>query len=102
MIERAVKDNPRAEGLVLGGHGLFTWGMTQRDCYLNSIHTIDQMGEFILKHQSRKSALFGGVEHAPVRNGRSIATKFWPESREPLPSIRGLWANKTMTKNAQP
>ena len=33
MIERAVKDNPAAEGLILGGHGLFTWGTTQRDCY---------------------------------------------------------------------
>ena len=54
LIERAVKDNPGAEGLILGGHGLFTWGMTQRDCYLNSIHTIDQMGEFILQHQSKK------------------------------------------------
>jgi rhamnose utilization protein RhaD (predicted bifunctional aldolase and dehydrogenase) len=46
MIERAVNENPGAEGLILGGHGLFTWGTTQRDCYLNSIHTIDQMGEF--------------------------------------------------------
>src|SRR5450432_3387327 len=63
MIERAVKDNPGAEGLILGGHGLFTWGITQRDCYLNSIHTIDQMGEFIGKHQSKKGSLFGGVEH---------------------------------------
>src|SRR5579864_1997620 len=41
LIERAVKENPGAEGLILGGHGLFTWGMTQRDCYLNSVHTID-------------------------------------------------------------
>ena len=66
MIERAVKDNPGAEGLILGGHGLFTWGTTQRECYLNSIHTIDQMGEFILKHQSKQGSLFGGVEHSPV------------------------------------
>src|SRR5579859_7847636 len=49
LIEQAVKDHPQAEGLVLGGHGLFTWGMTQRECYLNSIQTIDQMGEFIAK-----------------------------------------------------
>ena len=51
---------------MLGGHGLFTWGMTQRECYLNSIHTIDQMGEFILEHQSKKGLLFGGSQHAPV------------------------------------
>src|SRR5205807_314838 len=34
VIERAVRDNPGADGIILGGHGLFTWGMTQRECYL--------------------------------------------------------------------
>src|SRR5207253_7483838 len=28
VIERAVRDNPGADGIILGGHGLFTWGMT--------------------------------------------------------------------------
>ncbi len=86
MIQRAVKENPGAEGLILGGHGLFTWGTTQRDCYLNSIHTIDQMGEFILKHQSKKGALFGGVEHAPLPDRNSIATQL-------LPTLRGVMSS---------
>ena len=30
QLERAVAENPGAEGLILGGHGLFTWGNTQR------------------------------------------------------------------------
>ena len=63
LIESAVKESPGAEGLILGGHGLFTWGMTQRECYLNSTHTIDQMGEFILQHQAKKGSLFGGISH---------------------------------------
>ena len=83
MIERAVKDNPGAEGLILGGHGLFTWGTTQRDCYLNSIHTIDKMGEFILKHQSKKGSLFGGTVHSPVEDRKRIATQI-------LPALRGI------------
>lgn len=83
MIERAVKDNPGAEGLVLGGHGLFTWGMTQRDCYLNSIHTIDQMGEFVLKHQSRKRSLFGGGEVGLAQDRKNVATQI-------LPALRGI------------
>jgi rhamnose utilization protein RhaD (predicted bifunctional aldolase and dehydrogenase) len=86
MIERAVKENPGAEGLILGGHGLFTWGTTQRDCYWNSIHTIDQMGEFILKHQSKKGSLFGGVEHARA-GSQKIATQSCPRCVELCPRI---------------
>jgi rhamnose utilization protein RhaD (predicted bifunctional aldolase and dehydrogenase)/NAD(P)-dependent dehydrogenase (short-subunit alcohol dehydrogenase family) len=93
LIERAVKDNPGAEGLILGGHGLFTWGTTQRDCYLNSIQTIDQMGEFILKHQSGKGALFGGVVHAPVKDRKNIATQILPALRGALSSNRRVVAH---------
>src|SRR6516165_2543773 len=86
LIERAVKDNPGVEGLILGGHGLFTWGMTQRECYLNSIHTIDQMGEFIERHQAKKGALFGGLDYAPVRDRKAMATKILPALRGALSS----------------
>ena len=93
IIEQAVKDNPGAEGLILGGHGLFTWGMTQRDCYLNSIHTIDQMGEFILKHQSKKGSLFGGVEHAPAQDRKKIAAQILPALRGVVSSNRRVVAH---------
>jgi rhamnose utilization protein RhaD (predicted bifunctional aldolase and dehydrogenase)/NAD(P)-dependent dehydrogenase (short-subunit alcohol dehydrogenase family) len=93
MIERAVQDNPGTEGLILGGHGLFTWGMTQRDCYLNSIHTIDQMGEFILKHQSKKGPLFGGIEHGAVQDRKNIATQILPALRGVVSSNRRVVAH---------
>ena len=93
MIERAVKDNPGLEGLILGGHGLFTWGMTQRDCYLNSIRTIDQMGEFIVRHQAKKGALFGGLEHAPLPDRNKIATQILPALRGAVSSNRRVIAH---------
>ncbi len=93
LIERAVKDNPGAEGLILGGHGLFTWGMTQRDCYLNSIHTIDEMGEFILKHQAAKGPLFGGVVHAPIQDRKALATQILPALRGAVSSNRRVVAH---------
>src|SRR5438270_11792830 len=61
QLDRAVAENRGAEGIILGGHGLFTWGNTQRECYLNSIRTIDQMGEFIAEHQKKNGASFGGA-----------------------------------------
>jgi rhamnose utilization protein RhaD (predicted bifunctional aldolase and dehydrogenase)/NAD(P)-dependent dehydrogenase (short-subunit alcohol dehydrogenase family) len=100
MIERAVKDSPGSEGLILGGHGLFTWGMTQRDCYLNSIHTIDQMGVFILKHQSRRGSLFGGVEHGPAQDRKRIATQILPALRGVVSSNRRVVAHFTDDEDA--
>ena len=93
MIERAVKENSGAEGLILGGHGLFTWGETQRDCYMNSLRTIDQMGEFILKRRSKQGALFGGLEHPPVEDRRQIALQILPALRGALSSNRRVIAH---------
>jgi len=95
MIARAVEENPGTEGLILGGHGLFTLGNTQRECYWNSIHTIDQMGAFILRHQSKKGPQFGGVVHAPSANRKSIAIQILPTLRGALSSNRRVVAHYT-------
>lgn len=100
LIERAVNENPGVEGLILGGHGLFTWGMTQRECYLNSIQTIDEMGEFIQRHQEKKGALFGGVEHSPAADRRSIATQILPALRGIVSSNRRVVAHYTDDQDA--
>ena len=61
MLRKAVVDHPGCDGIVLGSHGLFTWGDSGRDCYVNSVKTIDQMGEFVDDHvRSRRTAPFGG------------------------------------------
>src|SRR6201986_12030 len=61
MMRKAVEDNPGCDGIVLGGHGLFTWGQTQRECYLNTITLIDQIGQFIERHGFQKGPdRFGG------------------------------------------
>lgn len=100
LIEKAVKEDPGIDGLILGGHGLFTWGTSQRECYLNSIHTIDQMGEFILRHQSQKKTLFGGVSHVPVADRREIATQILPMLRGALSSNRRVVAHFTDHEDA--
>jgi rhamnose utilization protein RhaD (predicted bifunctional aldolase and dehydrogenase)/NAD(P)-dependent dehydrogenase (short-subunit alcohol dehydrogenase family) len=91
LIEKAVQDNPGADGILLGGHGLFTWGTTQRDCYLSSIFTIDQMGEFILRRQ--KQPLFGGLEHAAIPERKKIAAQILPALRGAVSSNRRVIAH---------
>ncbi|WP_263359729.1 bifunctional rhamnulose-1-phosphate aldolase/short-chain dehydrogenase [Acidicapsa ligni] len=89
MLKRAVADNPGCDGIVLGGHGLFTWGNTQRESYRNTITIIDQLGQFLSRHGEKLgSNLFGG-QIQPVREDRkAIATAL-------LPFLRGrLGANR--------
>src|SRR5579864_610673 len=100
LIEKAVKDNPGTDGLVLGSHGLFTWGQTQHECYLNSIRTIDQMGEFIIEHQARKGPLFGGLEHSPLADRRSVAARMLPALRGEMSSNRRVIAHFTDDEDA--
>src|SRR5271165_1762857 len=83
MLEKAERETPGAEGLILGSHGLFTWGRTQRECYVNSIETIDQMGRFIAAHQAKKGPVFGGIEIPAAPDRKSLATAI-------LPALRGV------------
>jgi rhamnose utilization protein RhaD (predicted bifunctional aldolase and dehydrogenase)/NAD(P)-dependent dehydrogenase (short-subunit alcohol dehydrogenase family) len=93
MLEGAAKQNPGAEGLILGGHGLFTWGNTQRECYLNSIRTIDEMGEFISEHQKKKGTLFGGAAASGSVNRKEIAVGILPALRGVVSSTRRVIAH---------
>jgi len=91
MMRNAVRENPGCDGIVLGGHGIFTWGETQRECYLNTLTVIDQIGQFIARHGEAKGpARFGG-EAVPSRTDRrAIATAIAPCLRG-LMSIKNRW-----------
>ncbi|HEU5352451.1 MAG TPA: bifunctional rhamnulose-1-phosphate aldolase/short-chain dehydrogenase [Terracidiphilus sp.] len=77
VMRDAVRRNPACDGIVLGGHGLFTWGNTQRECYLNTLTVIDQIGQFIARH-ARTAVRFGGLA-TPARDDRnSLALQIAP------------------------
>src|SRR5580704_996503 len=79
MLKRAVEEQPDCDGVVLGGHGLFTWGETQRECYLNTVSIIDQLTIFIEKHLEKKgSRIFGGQQHVSLQNRREVALEILP------------------------
>ncbi len=79
MLRDAVKQAPDCDGIVLGGHGLFTWGDTQRQCYVNTIAMIDQLGQFVSEHVERRGEhLFGGNRTATLENHLSIAQEIFP------------------------
>src|SRR6202045_359332 len=94
MLRRAVQESPDCDGVVLGGHGLFTWGNTQQECYQNTISIIDQLGQFVVDHVDKKSAaLFGGPRYQPLDNRRDLALDIFPFLRGRVSGTRRLIGN---------
>jgi rhamnose utilization protein RhaD (predicted bifunctional aldolase and dehydrogenase)/NAD(P)-dependent dehydrogenase (short-subunit alcohol dehydrogenase family) len=79
MMARAVEESPGCDGVVLGGHGLFTWGQTQRESYLSTITIIDQIGQLIESDRAKKSIKsFGGPKHMPHEERQRLAVRLMP------------------------
>src|SRR6204780_1147458 len=82
MLRNAVRDNPQCDGVVLGGHGLFTWGNSQRECYLNTITIIDQLGQFVQEQVNAKGEqIFGGPRYQARKDHRDLAIDILPYLR---------------------
>jgi rhamnose utilization protein RhaD (predicted bifunctional aldolase and dehydrogenase)/NAD(P)-dependent dehydrogenase (short-subunit alcohol dehydrogenase family) len=79
MMKHAVEQESACDGILLGGHGLFTWGDTQRNCYLNTLRIIDQMTAFIDTHLKAKGKnILGGQKFAPLPNRQETALEILP------------------------
>lgn len=60
QIEQCLNSNPNIRGLILGNHGLFTWGDTAYECYINSLEVIEMASEYIEDKIINNGSVFGG------------------------------------------
>ena len=53
--------HPGLRGIVLGGHGLFSWGETSQDCYENTVDLIERAQDWLASERlAKKAVAFGG------------------------------------------
>jgi rhamnose utilization protein RhaD (predicted bifunctional aldolase and dehydrogenase)/NAD(P)-dependent dehydrogenase (short-subunit alcohol dehydrogenase family) len=90
MLRKAVLAVKGCDGVVLGGHGLFTWGETQRECYLNTITMIDQLGQFVAADAAKKSTVFGGVAKKSREDRTELAQAVMPGIRGGVSAVKPL------------
>ncbi|RME00497.1 MAG: bifunctional rhamnulose-1-phosphate aldolase/short-chain dehydrogenase [Calditrichaeota bacterium] len=60
-IEKECQRNPQAVGLILGGHGLFTWADEAKACYYTTLQIIEEASEYIENKIARAGKVFGGI-----------------------------------------
>ncbi|PSL01662.1 bifunctional aldolase/short-chain dehydrogenase [Cecembia rubra] len=60
QLRDALEANPGIRGIMLGGHGLFTWGDTAYECYINSLEVIEKASAYLEANYGKKRPVFGG------------------------------------------
>jgi len=75
------KANPNYVGVVLGSHGLFTWGPDSKSCYETTLRVINKAAEWLERKRARPS--FGGeaLASSSEADRRSAAVRLMPEIR---------------------
>lgn len=89
QLKQCLDENPGIKGIMLGSHGLFTWGDTAYESYINTLEVIETCAEYLELHYGKKGPVFGGEkiesQAAEKRMGQAAAI---------APILRGLCSSE--------
>lgn len=62
QLKQCLDENPGIRGIMLGSHGLFTWGDTAYESYINTLEVIERCAEYLQENTGRSKPVFGGAK----------------------------------------
>lgn len=89
QLRQCLDENPGIKGIMLGSHGLFTWGDTAYESYLNTLEVVEKCAEYLEENYGKKGPVFGGqkLESLPGSDRKKQAAAL-------APVLRGLCSSK--------
>ena len=87
QIGAAVRNNPKLECVVMGKHGLVTWGNTSIESYESTLRIIGEAEAYLEQHSAAREAV---VDALPETERREIIAKL-------MPVLRGAFGNQRGT-----
>ncbi|MBL7740841.1 MAG: bifunctional aldolase/short-chain dehydrogenase [Chitinophagaceae bacterium] len=89
-LKKCLDENPGIRGIMLGSHGLFTWGDTAYESYINTLEVIERCAEYLQDHIGKKRAVFGGSKLQSLPKEKRSA-----QAATLAPVLRGLCSSAT-------
>ena len=89
QIKDCLEKNPGIRGIMLGSHGLFTWGDTAYDCYINSLEVIEKCATYIEENVAKNGSVFGGQKMQSLEKEQRIS-----QAAALAPILRGYCSSK--------
>jgi rhamnulose-1-phosphate aldolase/alcohol dehydrogenase len=62
QLKECLDNNPGIRGIMLGSHGLFTWGDTAKESYINTLEVIEKCAGYLEQNYGKKGPVFGGAK----------------------------------------
>jgi len=89
QLEKCLNDNPGIRGIILGSHGLFTWGDTSYECYLNSLEVIEMASDYIETKIKENGSVFGGKKVTSLPKEQRL-----DKAAQLMPLLRGMCSSE--------
>jgi rhamnulose-1-phosphate aldolase/alcohol dehydrogenase len=91
-LEEATAKGITLRGIMLGSHGLFTWGDTSYESYINTLEVIEKCAEYLEANYGKTRPVFGGakIESLPAEDRQKQAAKLAPVLRGFCSSYRTM------------
>jgi rhamnulose-1-phosphate aldolase/alcohol dehydrogenase len=89
QLKQCLDENPGIRGIMLGSHGLFTWGDTAHACYVNSLEVIEACAAYIEDKIKSNDIVFGGAKVEAVEK-----SKRHQQAAQLSPILRGLCSSQ--------
>ena len=61
-LKKCLDENPGIRGIMLGSHGLFTWGDTAYESYVNTLEVVERCADYLEENLGKKKPVFGGAK----------------------------------------
>jgi rhamnulose-1-phosphate aldolase/alcohol dehydrogenase len=97
QLKACLDANPGIRGIMLGSHGLFTWGDTAYESYINTLEVIEKCAEYLEQNYGKKGAIFAGqkIQSLPKAERLNKAAELAPVLRGFCSSERSMLGHFT-------
>ena len=90
QLRQCLEENPGIRGIMLGSHGLFTWGNTAYESYINTLEVIERCAQYIEDAICKQPAVFGGAKLSSLQKDDRIQ-----QAARLAPTLRGICSSHT-------
>jgi len=94
MLKQCLDENPGIRGIMLGSHGLFTWGDTAYESYMNTLEVVERCATYLEENYGKKGEVFGGVKLQSLPKEERLK-----KAAQLAPILRGFCSNADATLN---